>query len=204
MAKTHFSVRFASVLVINCWPNTSVKCHKGRNKAIKLLNTKIPTNPHKIALFHVGITYSLKKTKNPYCRDFSRRVATLLWIARLLARLQLSDLARNNADWCVTLLIGASHFLQLGPVEKAVFQQALYNQQKKQKAGSGQESAETSTLTTQVKKVVRILLQPLFCLMSFKQLPLDHRHLGYHTLLKFGEKVFFSVSCTEVVCWNAT
>jgi len=24
-----FAVHFASVVMINCWPNTSVKCHKG-------------------------------------------------------------------------------------------------------------------------------------------------------------------------------
>jgi len=57
-------------------------CHKGRNKTIKILNTKIPTNPHKIAIFPVGIPYTLQKPKNPYCRhpycrDFSLRVATL-------------------------------------------------------------------------------------------------------------------------------
>jgi len=38
-----FPVRFARALMINCSPNTSVKYHKGRNKAIKIVNTKIPT-----------------------------------------------------------------------------------------------------------------------------------------------------------------
>ena len=52
--------------------------HKRRNKAIKILNTKIPTDPYKIAIFPVGIPYSLQKPKNPYRRDFSPRVATLL------------------------------------------------------------------------------------------------------------------------------
>ena len=42
------------------WPNTSVKCHKSRNKATKILNTKFPTNPFKIAIFPVGIPYSLQ------------------------------------------------------------------------------------------------------------------------------------------------
>jgi len=55
-----------------------VKCHKGTNKATKILNTKIPINPYKIAIFLVGIPYSLQKPKNPYCRDFSLRVATLV------------------------------------------------------------------------------------------------------------------------------
>jgi len=43
LVKTHFPVRFASALIINCWPNTSMKYHERRNKAIKILNTKIPT-----------------------------------------------------------------------------------------------------------------------------------------------------------------
>jgi len=77
MAKTHFPVRFASVVMINCWPKTSVKCHKGRNKAIKILNTKISTNPYKIAIFPVGFHYTLQKHDNPYCREFSIREATL-------------------------------------------------------------------------------------------------------------------------------
>jgi len=38
-----------------------VKYHKGRNKAIKILNTKIPTDPYKMAIFAVGIPYSLQK-----------------------------------------------------------------------------------------------------------------------------------------------
>jgi len=33
-----------------------VKCHKGRNKAIKILNTKIPTDPYKIGIFTAGIS----------------------------------------------------------------------------------------------------------------------------------------------------
>jgi len=31
-----------------------------------------------MAIFPVGIPYSLQKPKNPYCRDFSLRVATLV------------------------------------------------------------------------------------------------------------------------------
>jgi len=54
-----------------------VEYHKGRNKAIKILNTKIPTDPYKIAIFPVKIPYSLQKSKNPYRVDFSLRVATL-------------------------------------------------------------------------------------------------------------------------------
>jgi len=60
--------------MMNCWPNsnTSVKYHKGWNKAIKLLNTKkIPTDPYKMAIFPVGIPYPLQKPKNPYCRDIA-------------------------------------------------------------------------------------------------------------------------------------
>jgi len=72
-------VRFANVLIINCWPNTSVKCHKRRNKAIKILNTTIPTDPYKMAIFPGGIPYTLQNSKNPYCRYFSLRVATLRW-----------------------------------------------------------------------------------------------------------------------------
>jgi len=63
--------------MINCWLNTSVKYYKGRNKAIKILNTKIPTDIYKMAIFPVGIPYSLQKPKNSYCRDFSLRAATL-------------------------------------------------------------------------------------------------------------------------------
>jgi len=53
-------VRFANSLIINCWPNMTVKCHKGRNKAIKIPNTKIPTHPYKMAIFPVEIP------SNPY------------------------------------------------------------------------------------------------------------------------------------------
>jgi len=48
-----------------------VKCHKDRYKAIKILNTKIPTNPCKIAIFPVGIPYSLQKPKIPTVGIFS-------------------------------------------------------------------------------------------------------------------------------------
>jgi len=48
-----------------------------QKKAIKILNTKIPTDPYKTAIIPVGIPYSLQKPKNPYRRDFSLRVATL-------------------------------------------------------------------------------------------------------------------------------
>jgi len=40
-----------------------VKCHKRRNKVKKILNTKIPANPYKIAIFLIGIPYSLQKPK---------------------------------------------------------------------------------------------------------------------------------------------
>ena len=69
----------------------TVKCHKGRNKAKKILNTKIPTNPYKIATFSVGIPYSLQKPKNPYCKDFSLCAATL---TRLVTDPILSEVAR--------------------------------------------------------------------------------------------------------------
>jgi len=55
-----------------------MKYHKRRNKAIKILNTKIPTDPYKMAIFPVGIPCSLQKPKNPYRRDFSLRVGTLV------------------------------------------------------------------------------------------------------------------------------
>ena len=53
----------------------------GRHKAIKILNTKIPANPYKMAIFPVEIPYSQQMPENPYraySRDFSLRVATLL------------------------------------------------------------------------------------------------------------------------------
>jgi len=71
VAKTQLPVRFASVLIINCkfltiHTNTSVKCYKGRNKAIKILHTEIQTNSYKIAIFSIGIPYSLlQKPKIP-------------------------------------------------------------------------------------------------------------------------------------------
>ena len=72
-----WSMRVASA-VINCWRiTTSVKYHKGRKKAIKDLNSKIPTDPYKRAIFPVGIPYSLQNPKNPYRRYFSLRVATV-------------------------------------------------------------------------------------------------------------------------------
>jgi len=74
-----------------------VKYHKGRNKAIKILNTKISTDPYKIAIFPVGIPFSLQKPKNPYCRNFSLRVATLLRLygAPFVKILYLTDLAQK-------------------------------------------------------------------------------------------------------------
>jgi len=77
--------------MINCSPNTSVKYHKRRNKTIKILNTKIPTDPCKMAIF----PYSLQKPKNPYRRDFSLRVASLnLSKAGKLSR---GKIYRNNS-----------------------------------------------------------------------------------------------------------
>jgi len=46
-----------------------VKYHTGRNKAIKILNTKIPTDSYKTAIFPVGI--SLLPTKIPTVGIFS-------------------------------------------------------------------------------------------------------------------------------------
>jgi len=46
------------------------KYHKGRNKAIKILNTKIPTDPYKMAIFPIGNLLFLQKPKNIYCRIF--------------------------------------------------------------------------------------------------------------------------------------
>jgi len=57
-------VRFASALIVNYWPNTSVKYHKRRNKAIKIINTKIPTDPYKMAIFPVGTPYKSLKIPN--------------------------------------------------------------------------------------------------------------------------------------------
>jgi len=68
---------FKRTTVKNFWRSTVVKYHKGRNKVIKNLNTKIPTDPYKMSILPVGIPYSLQKPINPYCRDFSLRVATL-------------------------------------------------------------------------------------------------------------------------------
>jgi len=42
-----------------------VKYHKGRNKAIKILNTKIPTDPYKMVIFPVEIPYSYISLKIP-------------------------------------------------------------------------------------------------------------------------------------------
>ena len=76
LVKTRFPLRFASVLMLTTHV-LDLKYHKCRNKAIQILNTKIPTDPYKMAIFPVGIPYSLQKPKNPYRRDFSPRVATL-------------------------------------------------------------------------------------------------------------------------------
>jgi len=50
------------------------KYHKGRKKSDERSKQE---NPYKMTIFSVGIPYSLQKPKNPCCRDFSLRVATL-------------------------------------------------------------------------------------------------------------------------------
>jgi len=80
LEKTHFSVRFACALINNKLLTKHVRevsQTKGRNKAIKTLNTKISTDPYKMAIFPVGITYSLQKPKTPYCGNFSLQVAAI-------------------------------------------------------------------------------------------------------------------------------
>ena len=64
-----------------------MKYHKGGNKAIKIRNTKIPTHPYKMVIIPWRFPIPYKSLKipivgifpyeNPYCRDFSLRVATL-------------------------------------------------------------------------------------------------------------------------------
>ena len=91
-----------------------MKYHKRRKKAIKILNTKILTDPHKTAIFPVGIPYSLQKLKNPYRRDFSLRVATLALMQRLIAKfasglLYCWSLWRNN-NTAINLQMFSSSF----------------------------------------------------------------------------------------------
>jgi len=80
------------------------KYHKGRNKAIKILNVKIPTDPYKMAIFPIGNLYSLQKPKNIYCRNFSLRVATLTakhlppWLNVHLRRFVVMLLLRNKGQ----------------------------------------------------------------------------------------------------------
>ena len=56
-----------------------------------------------MAIFPVGIPYSLQKAKNLYCRDFSLRVATLAGLQYMFA-LQLhiycfhDDVTKEQAD----------------------------------------------------------------------------------------------------------
>jgi len=62
LEKTHFPVRFASARINNKLLTKHIRGvsqTKGKNKAIKNLNTKIPTDPYKIAIIPVRITYPL-------------------------------------------------------------------------------------------------------------------------------------------------
>jgi len=72
-----------------------VKYHKGRNKAIKILITKIPTYPYKMEIFPAGIPYSLQKPKNTFCRDFSLRVVSLSILHARVANLSSPKKARS-------------------------------------------------------------------------------------------------------------
>jgi len=111
LVKTRFPLRFASVLMLTKHV-LDLKYHKCRNKAIKILNTKIPTDPYKMAVFPVGIPYSLQKPKNPYRRDFSLRVAALVslmpkfWCCLEVAatELHLCFVIKGNMWWKRTFL----------------------------------------------------------------------------------------------------
>jgi len=70
LAKTLFSVRFASALATN---------DKLLTKHVREVSQRLKQsdknsehkNPYKMAIFPVGIPYSLQKPKNPYCRDIA-------------------------------------------------------------------------------------------------------------------------------------
>jgi len=62
----------------------------GRNRAINILNTKIPTDPYKMAIFPAGIPYSLQKpyewqhwlyyqSNNNNCRTATHALQYCLW-----------------------------------------------------------------------------------------------------------------------------
>jgi len=102
-----------------------VKYYKRINKAIKILNTKIPTDPYKMAIFPVGILYSLQKSKNPYRRDFSLQVATL---AKVVCQPGLPDQLFANGPNLVQKEPKKSQILRHGTKKRANHFFQIYQQ----------------------------------------------------------------------------